>query len=188
MSKKSKTLRNLAAGAASALALAGCASMSPLDSSEQARAVFTSNAARDACLTDIAACAARVPVGTERSEVFNMMGLNPASARVLSREETNRVLYGEAQLQIPFEQREAAQALMDRQQGISFVDTTVISNRSLGLTNSKTRSEGIAYTFNMVFMDGKLYSPVTYTATPVNEVRTKGHLDGFNPLNIIPGL
>ncbi len=171
-------------------ALGGCASVhgevnSPVTDRAQARNVFFDNATRDACIADVAACAARVPVGTPVAEAFNLLGVNPGAVRVLSRQDTNVILYGQANLNIPYGQREEALAQMERQQGFSVSYNNIRTRRSFGITSSRTREEGMTHTFNLVFEGGLLKAPVSYTSTPIDQTRTKGYFSDLpNIINI----
>lgn len=180
---------------AAAATLAGCASSpvtggfgSPLNSKEEANTkLFKDAKKQEECFKNLKACVSneRVPIGTEKAKVFDILGIDGSTLTTLTKQATKVELYGQDQLQIPFDQKESAQNFLNSLEGLTATFRDVQSNKRFGLTASRTDVSGVAVTFNFVFQDGKLYNPIGLTTAPVNQSQNKGYLSDMGVEGLI---
>lgn len=173
-------------------ALAGCAS-GPITSDMSSPLRSTDQANKDICpasYEDAMKIAEKFPVGTPREDIYKALKLDSRSLALHSKEDTNRALYGQANLQIPFEQREAAQQFLNSIQSTSLVCRDIQSDKKFGLTASEQVTRGTLYTMTFVFRKDekdawRLYDPIRVSSTPVEGKNRKGYLNELNPFGIL---
>ncbi|TAL30533.1 MAG: hypothetical protein EPN97_11995 [Alphaproteobacteria bacterium] len=178
-----KTFASVAAATA-LLGMTGCSSLpvasgtnSPLSGDDQQNSQF--------CMDFQAAQtkAATIPVGTPKAEVYSAFGLkDDATLRRLNKEEINKALYGQATLNITFEQRAEAQGFLNTLEGRAVTCQNVHSNRRFGLTHTQVEKNGYQYTMTFIFKDAVLYDPVNVSGEPVRQKTNRGYLSDFNPV------
>ncbi len=171
-----------------AAALSGCAAnskMSPLNSKQETH-LFTDSAKQKECLGNIAACGStdRIPIGTAKADVFKILGMNPQAFSTLASKDIQVEIYGNA-LHVPFDQRDAAQALMNALEGKTATHSDVTSHRKFGLTSMQVDTDGISVTFNLVFKDGKLFNPVNVRQNAVTGSKREGYFSNFGAGSVL---
>lgn len=172
---------------ATAAALAGCASSpfstemgSPLSSKEKVNGqLFLDKQKGEQCIEDVSACVStqRIPVGTDKAKVFEILGMDMKSLTSMNKQSTKIELYGQDQMQIPFEKKDQAQEFLNTLEGMTATYRSVQAKKSFGLTSARVNTKGISVTFNFVFKDGKLYNPISATKTPINQANSKGYFE-----------
>lgn len=193
--RNNPTLAKAFVAVSAAAALAGCASSpvtggfgSPLNSKEEVNTkLFKDAKKQEECFKDLKACVSseRIPVGTEKARVFDILGMDGGTLTTLTKQATKIELYGQDQLQIPFDQKESAQNFLNSLEGLTATFRDVQSHKRFGLTASRTDISGVAVTFNFVFQDGKLYNPIGLTTAPVNQSQNKGYLSDMGVEGVV---
>ncbi|MEZ0223704.1 MAG: hypothetical protein ACAH83_04060 [Alphaproteobacteria bacterium] len=172
------------AAAAALLSMTGCSSLpvtsganSPLTGDEQQNSQFCMD------FQTAQTKAATIPVGTPKAEVYTAFGLkDDTTLRRLNKEEINRALYGQTQLNIPFDKRDDAQKELNQLEGRALTCQSVHSSRRFGLTHTQVEKTGYNYTLTFIFKDAKLFDPVAISGEPVQQKNNRGYLSDFNPL------
>jgi hypothetical protein len=178
-----KTFASVTAAAA-LLSMTGCSSLpvasganSPLSGDDQQNSQFCMD------FQTAQAKAATIPVGTPKAEVYRAFGLqDDTTLRRLNKEEINRALYGQTQLNIPFDKRDDAQKELNQLEGRSLTCQSVHSNRRFGLTHTQVEKIGYQYSLTFIFKDAKLFDPVAISGEPVRSKSNRGYLSDFNPV------
>jgi outer membrane protein assembly factor BamE (lipoprotein component of BamABCDE complex) len=179
--KKASTLAKAFASMSAAAALAGCATTStinPLSGDE------LQNTQTCIDFDQAQATAASLKVGTPKAEVYKAFHITgDQMVKRLNKEDVNRALYGQTQLNVPFEKRDEAQSFLNSVEGRSLTCENVHSKRSFSWSHSTTVKDGYQYTVTFIFKDAALFDPVTVQGQPVHSKTNNGYLSNFSPLD-----